>query len=137
MKYIVIIALAIISIYFFDFSFIKGQITEYSLVCNKDRYIDYHCTEKWLPLNPTTYKPDINKQTVLYWTLDDIKTLKNCSVVDRRNWTCTYDDSSAEFGFKDGSFWETSLKNSSIAEEFLVYRYVPKFIYRIEEMKWW
>ena len=128
--------------YFFDFGFLKGEITEYSLSCDKKNYINYNCTERWLPLNPTTYKPNVSKQQVLYWTFSEIQTLNKCSVVDRKNWTCKYNDESAEFGFKDGQFWEVSLgKNiygtESITDELFEYRHVPKYIYRIEEMKWW
>jgi len=126
--------LSIIAVlYFFDFGFLKGEITEYSLLCNKENYIDYRCSEKWLPLNPTTYKPNASKQQVLYWTLSDIQTLNKCSVVNRKNWTCEYNDGSATFGFKNGQYWDTE----SITDELFEYRYVPKYIYRLEEMKWW
>lgn len=114
----------------------KGEITEYSLLCDKKDYINYQCTKKWLPLRPTTYKPNISKQQVLYWThgLRDIETLKKCSVVNRKNWTCRYDDESAEFGFKDGQYWEISL-SYSISDLLSEYKYVSKFQYRLEEMK--
>lgn len=136
-KVFVFILLLIAIVYFFDFGFIKGEITEYSLSCNKKNYINYQCTEKWLPLNPTTYKPNANKQQVLYWTLSDIQTLTKCSVVDRKNWTCKYGDESAEFGFKNGEFWEVTLDEKSVSDKLFQTRYVSKFIYRLEEMKWW
>ncbi len=122
--------------YSFDLGLFKGEITEYSLSCDKEKYVNYRCLEKWLPLNPTTYKPNTNKQQVLYWTLSDIQTLKKCSVVNRKNWTCRYDDESAEFGFKDGQFWEASL-GKSISDDLFETRYVSKLEYRLEEMKWW
>lgn len=133
---LVIIVVIAIPVYFFDFSFLKGEITEYSLSCDKKDFVNYQCTKKWLPLNPTTYKPIVNKQQVLYWTLSDIQTLSKCSVVDRKNWTCRYNDESAEFGFKNGQFWEVSLEKS-VSDELFEFKYVPKFIYRLEEMKWW
>lgn len=136
-KRLVFIAVLILVIaYFFDFGLLKGEITAHSLSCDKKDYINYQCTEKWLPLNPTTYKPNVNKQQVLYWTLSDIQTLSKCSVVNRKNWTCRYNDESAEFGFKNGQFWEVSL-GESVSDELFEFRYVPKYIYRLEEMKWW
>lgn len=142
MKRIIIFFILLLVIgYFFDFGFIKGEITAYTLICDKENYINYQCKTKWLPLNPTTYKPNYNKQQVLHWTLNDIETLTKCSVADRKNWTCKYNDESAEFGFKNGQFWEISLgKNiygvESVSDDLTVERYVPKFIYRLEELKW-
>lgn len=132
---ILTIVVVVVVNYFFDFGFLKGEITQYSLSCDKKNYVNYRCTEKWLPLNPTTYKPNVDKQQVLHWTLSDIQTLKKCSVVNRKNWTCKYNDESAEFGFKDGQFWEVSL-GKSVSDDLFEFRYVPKYIYRLEEMKW-
>jgi len=135
-KLIVASIFIVIVLYFFDFGFLKGEITKYSLSCDKENYINYQCTERWLPLNPTTYKPYVDKQQVLYWTLSDIETLSKCSVVNRKNWTCMYDDESAEFGFKNGEYWLVSL-GDGVTDELFEDRYVPKFIYCLEEMKWW
>lgn len=137
-KLLIIVTVFIAMLYFFDFGFFKGEITEYSLSCDKKNYINYRCTEKWLPLNPSTYKPNTNKQQVLYWShaTSNINTLTKCSVVDRKNWTCKYNDESAEFGFKNGQFWEVSLEKN-VSDDLFEFRYVPKYIYRLEEMKWW
>jgi hypothetical protein len=83
------------------------------LSCDKDKYINYQCTEKWLPFNPTTYKPDIKNRVVFYWVDDSpVKKLTKCAVVNRKNWTCKYNDESAEFGFKNGDYWNVSLTNN-------------------------
>ena len=47
-----------------------------------------------------------------------------------------YDDESAEFGFKNGEYWLVSL-GDGVTDELFEDRYVPKFIYCLEEMKWW
>lgn len=122
--------------FFFDFGFLRGEITEYPLLCDKEDYINYQCTKKWLPLRPSTYKPNISKQHVLSWTsgLHGIETLKKCSVVSRKNWTCKYSDESAEFGFKNGQYWEVSL-SPSITHELYEYKHVPKLLYRLEQIK--
>lgn len=38
----------------------------------------------------------------------EIKTLTKCSIINRSNWECKFDDESATFGFLDGSFYSVS-----------------------------
>jgi hypothetical protein len=129
---VAIIVVIILGLFFFDFSFLKGEIINYSLLCGRENYAKYRCTEKWLPLNPTIYKPSVARQEVSYSMFGVyIETLKKCEVVNRRNWTCMFDDELATFGFRNGQYWETPFG------ELFKYRYVPKYIYRLEEMKWW
>jgi hypothetical protein len=127
--------------YFFDFGFLNGEITEYSLSCDKDKYVNYQCTEKWLTRASTTYKPDKKNQRVFYWvgTFPEIKTLTKCSVVDRENWTCKFNDESAEFGFKDGDYWEiVSISDiDRVIPDIFAFKHVSKWQYRLYEMKWW
>ncbi len=144
MKYLLILGaiFAIAVLYFFDFGILSGKITAYPLSCDRENYIDYRCTEKRLPLNPTTYKPSAARQEVIYSTIGSWETLTKCSVSDRKNWTCKYNDESAEFGFDNGQFWEVSLGENiygveSASDDLFEVQYVPKFIYRLEEMKWW
>jgi hypothetical protein len=137
---IVFIILAIgIVLFFFDFNFISGEITEHSLSCKKDKYINHRCAEKWLPLNSVTYKPDKKNQKVFYWheTSPEIQTLTKCAVVDRKNWTCKFNDESAEFGFKNGDYWNVSLTRNNISDDLFKYKYVPKWQFRLYQMKWW
>ena len=143
MKYLVsgLLFLAAI-LYFFDFGFISGQITAYPLSCDTKNFVDYQCTEKWLPLNPTTYKPNANRQTVIYSIGGYWETLTKCSVVNRSNWTCKFNDESAVFGFDKGQYWQVSLGENiygveSASDDLFEDSYVPKYIYRLEEMKWW
>lgn len=131
------IALFITILYFSDFGFLKGQITEYPLACAPEDYVDYKCTKKWLPLNTTSFKPNKSKQEVISGMngFPGLETYKKCSVLNRRNWTCIYDDESGEFGFKGGDYYSISL-TPSVLEDMDVYRYVPKYIYKLEELKW-
>lgn len=144
MKYLLILGMffVIAVLFFFDFDILSGKVTTYPLSCERENYNDYRCTEKWLPLNLTTYKPSVARQEVIYSVVGSWETLTKCSVSDKKNWTCKYDDESAEFGFDKGQFWEASLgKNiygvESISDDLFEVRYVPKFIYRLEQMKWW
>jgi len=133
---LVFITIFILIIYFFDFGFVKGEITAYPLHCDKDKYINYQCIEKWLPLNPTSYKPNVSNQQVFSWTraTSFIEKYTKCPVLNRRNWTCKYDDGSGEFGFKNGQYWNYSRDDNLYhSHEF---KYVPKFFYRLEEIKW-
>jgi len=141
-KYLFLGILLVAVVFFFDFGFLKGEITEYSLLCNKEDYVNYWCTKKWLPLNPTTYKPSVARQEVINSTLGSYETLTKCSIVNRRNWTCKYNDESGEFGFKNGQFWEISLGENiygveSASDNLFEIKHVPKYLYRLEEMKWW
>ena len=125
--------------YFYDFSFLKGEIKEYSLSCDKDKYINYQCTEKWLPLCPATYKPDTKNQRVFHWVGDfPVKRLDKCTVVDRQNWTCKFNDESAEFGFTNGKYWNAVLApDKVVSDDLFESKSVPKWQYRIYQMKWW
>jgi len=143
MKYLFIFGTVfiIVILYFFDFGFLSGKITAYPLSCDRENYINYRCKEKWLPLNPTTYKPSAKRQEIIYSTLGSWETLTKCSVSDRKSWTCKYNDESAEFGFDKGQFWEVSLGENiysvkSASDNLFEIRYVPKYLYRLEELKW-
>ena len=135
-RILTVLVLGIVILYFFDFGFLRGEITEYPLFCEKKNYINYLCNGGWLPLNPTTYKPNADKQQVIYWSwaVPQIETLTKCTVIDRKNWTCKFDDGSAEFGFKNGHYWHIPLDETLLQYSIGEYQYVPKYIYKLEEL---
>jgi hypothetical protein len=66
----------------------------------------------------TRYKIDKRNQKVIYWTQGfPPNTVTNCTILNRRNWKCRYDDESAEFGFSGGEYYEISLEPSEIIDE--------------------
>lgn len=112
-----------------DFSFLKGEIIAYPLQCEVNP--EYNsCPGKTLfSLRMSHYKPNVERQDVLHWVggfSPDL--IKDCAVVDRKNWKCQYDDKSATFGFQNGQFFNISTNESSLEKEFYVSRSV--FIHR-------
>lgn len=103
-----------------DWSFIKGEIVEYPMLC-KTKVNLGTCSQPEVPLNRTTYKPNANRQEVLYWSeaIGDVERLTKCAVRDRKNWSCKYNDESAEFGFTNGSYWSHSNPemNSTVGQD--------------------
>ena len=79
----------------------SNTITEYSL--KKVDPIQNHGHE-WLPLNPTTYRIEIN--TVVSETAGILSKYEKCTTMSVENWECQYSDGSGSFGFRNGKFWE-------------------------------
>lgn len=102
-----------------DWGFLKSEITEYPVQC-KEKVSLNRCNNPYYTLGRTTYKVLPNRQEVLYWNeaISNIEKLTKCAVKDRKNWSCKYNDESAEFGFRDGQFWHISAgKSTPIVEE--------------------
>jgi hypothetical protein len=115
-----IIFLVVLGFRAIDWSFIKGEIVEYPMMC-KTKVNLGNCSQPEVPLNRTTYKPNTSRQEVLYWSeaTGDVQKLTKCAVRDRKNWSCKYDDESAEFGFTNGNYWSysNSEMNSAVSLE--------------------
>jgi hypothetical protein len=64
---------------------------------------------KLIFLNRTTFKVSVARQDIISWS-PDVKfppsRLRNCVVVDRKNWTGEYSDGSGELSMVDGKFYE-------------------------------
>lgn len=101
---------------FVDAGFLKQEITAYSVQC-ESASTPHLCENVKFALRPTTYKVDAEKQEVLYWTQGfEVQRLKNCAIRDRENWSCKFNDESAEFGFTNGKFWSVDLVESITAD---------------------
>ncbi|OEJ69629.1 hypothetical protein [Magnetovibrio blakemorei] len=57
----------------------------------------------------------------------------NCAVVDDENWTCTYDDKSGKFGFRDGDYYTEVLKGTNISHD---WQSVSRFGYVWNLVEW-
>ncbi|MBP9781072.1 hypothetical protein KBC89_00260 [Candidatus Woesebacteria bacterium] len=85
-----------------DWGFLKGQITNYPVMCPSD-------FDGCYTLRHTTYKVDEKNNKVIYWTEGfPPSTVTDCSIISRTNRKCAYDDGSAEFGFSEGSHFDYS-----------------------------
>lgn len=118
--WIFIIFIVIFGFRAIDWSFIKGEIVEYPVMCQTKVNLG-NCPQAFVPLNKTTFKPNTDRQEVLYWSeaTGDVQKLTKCAVKDRKNWSCKYDDESAEFGFTNGKYWSFSNPemNSTVGQD--------------------
>lgn len=131
--YVIIIFLVFLLFKIIDLGFLKSEITEYPIKCNK-KLIYGECKNPGIILSKTTYKLLPNRQEVLYQSpLDKVERLKDCALLDRNNWSCKNADKSLEFGFKDGKYWQHILWSSSEwAKNYLENRY---YVSRFEWLK--
>lgn len=66
-----------------------------------------NCSGKMLPLNKTTFKVSVARQSIIYWTVGiDLppRRLANCVVRDGRNWVGYFPDGSGELRMVNGRF---------------------------------
>lgn len=136
-KKIIIIACTLALIAFLisiDLSFINGGITERGVYCPKN----FHEGNGCYTLGSTTYFPKASRQVVLAKSEFGVQTYKKCSVIDRKNWECKFDDESGTFGFVDGNFHSIPLYEdlSKLPKDeiYLNTSYVSKFRYILEEL---
>lgn len=114
--WIIGVSFVLILLYVIDWEFLKSEITEYPVMCSQK--LDFGiCNGQKTPLNPRTYRVFPKRQEVIYFMKGfdlPVRRLTKCAVLDRRNWSCKYDDDSAELGFRNGEYWITS----SISNDF-------------------
>lgn len=117
---VIVILLIII---FFDWGLLKSEITAYPINCPSD--LDYCYSLRY-----TRYKIDKRNQEVIYWTEGFLpEKLTNCAIVNRSNWSCKYNDGSAEFGFTNGTYYNYSLITDNLEELTKDIRYVSRIEY--------
>lgn len=113
--FLFLLALSLIVV--IDWGFLRGEITNYQSFCVDGSYLDHgygKCSSgKEFALNPSSYKPNKKSQTVISWTKMDfdkvgLDTLKDCTVLSRIDWECSFNDKSATFGFSNGDYWSTA-----------------------------
>jgi len=117
-----------------DWGFLTSEITSYSAMC-AITVTNNRCAKHSFTMGPTTYKVFPNEQTVVYRVKGlPVERLTKCAVADRKNWTCRYNDESAEFGFKNGKYFMTSLGTASIIKDDEVY-HLSRFQYLLFRIK--
>ena len=102
--------------YSVDWAFLKGAITEYPLNCPADYQEGNGCYAH----SPLTYYPNKGKQIVIRKSEFSIETLTKCTVIDRKNWECKWDDESGVFGFNSGQFHSNTLWSKTIPIEEMI-----------------
>lgn len=118
--------------YGLDWGWTRGEIRSYQMYC-MEKLVAGQCNAESYPLSVETYKVDVKEQEVVSWISgwfegkSSIDRLTKCAIADRKNWSCKYDDESAEFGFQGGRFFQVDLKRSALealeGEEFYVSRW--------------
>lgn len=90
-----------------DFSWIKGEVTGYSKSCsewnNKDDCILYVASRKY------TFKINETNQTVFELGEYGTDRYTKCTIADKNNWECKYDDESGIVGFVKGKYFTQGL----------------------------
>lgn len=90
----------------FDVDFFAGnEIKAYSASCKVKVDEIGICNDPLLPLSITTYKVSYNSQRVISDIGGVVNKYTDCVVKDRRNWTCSFDDKSGDFGFTSGAYF--------------------------------
>lgn len=99
-----------------DIGFLKGEISEYSYLCIGD-VRDFTCDGYWSPQGSfATYKVNSKSHEVISKSNYGVTRYKDCAVSDRKNWTCTFEDKSGEFGFRDGVYYRIDFKTTPLTE---------------------
>ena len=116
-----------------DSGWMRSEITVYSAQCVQ-KVVDNRCAQHQFTLRPTTYKLIHEQQVVVYWVEGfEVRKVTKCAIASRKNWTCRYDDESAEFGFNDGEYFDrdlvTPLPELKKIKEHKYY--LPKWEYRL------
>lgn len=102
-----ILAGAIFTVKLFDIDFFGGnEIKAYSAMCkNKVNEFGF-CKNPSIPLSVTTYKVSYSSQRVISDSGGIVSKYTNCVVKDRKNWKCSFNDKSGDFGFMSGDFFD-------------------------------
>lgn len=83
----------------------------------KSGWVEKTCNEKSMHFSTTVYQVNKDKQMVIGSVNNGSPTtLTKCSVEDSNSWNCTYDDASANFGMRDGEFFQIVYFGSDFPE---------------------
>jgi hypothetical protein len=92
-----------------------------------------------LPLNPSVYRVDSERQTVIYWTpgVDEAPSdLARCAVRDAENWRCRYPDGSAILEMKHGKYHTVPLVGPLVDDPDKQIEYVTEAEWRAARQGW-
>lgn len=119
-RFLAIILVIVSFINLFDLqNLFSRDIIVYPIVCQQKDEILNKCYNPEYTLARAYYRIIPSRQEVIYWVEDfSPKRLTKCAIVNKQNWSCEYDDGSAEFGFKNGKYYEISLKPSLLDSDY-------------------
>lgn len=100
----------ILFFYVVDWGFLSGRITDYPVMCPSDYNGCY-------TLGTNDYYPSAKNQTVKSKTEFEITTYKKCTVINRKNWECHFDDESGIFGFNNGEYHDYSISGPKFLDK--------------------
>lgn len=102
--YGLIILVAILILKFLSIDFGGDEIKAYSATCKTKVKLNT-CDSPEIPLGITTYKISYSQQRVISDNGGLVNKYTDCTVKDRKNWHCSFDDKSGDFGFISGTFF--------------------------------
>ncbi len=86
----------------YDINPYSAKLHVYTQTCDNMILDNTYCKGEWIN-NPTSvYVINKENNTVTYNDKDQSNTFSNCSIIDRKNWTCIDDTSNNEVIVKDG-----------------------------------
>ncbi|MHB8474259.1 MAG: hypothetical protein ACYDC8_15705 [Gammaproteobacteria bacterium] len=118
---VVVAAVLLVGPWVFSESFpFQSEITVYNMFCTKGLE-NGKCNSKEETAGRVTYKPIIEKQSVVYWIEDGApKIVNGCAIRDAKNWSCG--------GASD--IYKSSMVNGDYSEE-------PSIFYAAPKWHWW
>ena len=112
-----------------------NRITGYGFHCINEYRQSFEKCHADFSLNSSKYSVDKQNQWVVENGSIGIKRYENCAIINRRNWTCTYDDNSGEFGFKKGIEYNLSFADDDAVFRDGMFWYTSKLNYWITSLK--
>lgn len=110
----------------------SDEIIIYPVSCYDNNTPVESCKNKYV-LGRIAYRIDKRKQEVIEYGLDSdsdkLLRLKKCNISTMDNWSCSYNDNSGSFGFKDEKFFEIISKEIFTPDSLTNRAYVSKAEY--------
>ncbi len=84
---------------------------------------------EWRPVMKVAYR--VGENTVISEVANLLDEYKNCSIKDKNNWQCQYEDGTGKnkFGFNEGEYWKAPVLGEDV-------RYVSRWEYNVIRCKW-
>lgn len=102
------VGLGAYAMYAMDWSFSKGQITDYTLMCASNDYVNNRCNGSFVQGPVVVYNVHPDQQFVISQVDGGTPIrLSKCALVDRKNWKCSISDSNELMGiviYTDGEY---------------------------------
>ena len=110
-----LLVLAIIAgaIWVMDINPYSKQLQVYNQTCTEMILDNTYCKGKWIDDPVLTYVVDKENNTVTRMVKDQSNVIqyKNCSVLSRKNWSCTTDESTEEINASHGKITHETVAN--------------------------